>query len=61
MRKCRVIAGKYRGTIGIATVNSNNTVTFYPRNGVNPYRIVLSISQVEFIERRHCSYVFPEI
>jgi hypothetical protein len=61
MRKCRVISGKGFGSIGICRENKNGTVTFYPRHGVNPYCMTLNRSQVEFIERKHNSYVFSEI
>lgn len=51
MIKYRVISGKYSGRIGFGEKpNQLGLVMFYPIEGIHPYRVCLSASELEEIK-----------
>lgn len=53
MKKIKVVSGKYKGREGKADfqhTKKTGNVMFYPVEGSNPYRVVLSLEEIEVIE-----------
>ena len=51
MEKAVVINGKYTGRIGNATKpNKYGNVMFYPAEGIHPYRVCLTMGDIQFIK-----------
>ena len=53
MKEIKVVSGKYKGREGKADfqhTKKTGNVMFYPVEGSNPYRVVLSLEEIEVIE-----------